>query len=69
MGISIPGRVVVFDYGEVISVSPDDVDRAQIENLAGVQHGGADGIRKADFWAAYWKYRDGLDEGTTSIRD
>jgi putative hydrolase of the HAD superfamily len=69
MGISIPGRVVVFDYGEVISVSPNDVDRAQIENLAGVQRDGTGGTRTAEFWAAYWKYRDGLDEGTTSIRD
>ncbi len=61
MGISIPGRVVVFDYGEVISVSPSEADRAGILELAGGE---------ADlFWPAYWKHRDALDQGKLSIRD
>ncbi|WP_223694746.1 HAD family hydrolase [Leifsonia poae] len=61
MGISIPGKVVVFDYGEVISVTPSSADRAQLAELAG---GEAD-----VFWPAYWRHRDALDQGTLSIQD
>jgi putative hydrolase of the HAD superfamily len=61
MSITIPGRVVVFDYGEVISRSPGDADRAVLLELAGVE---------ADpFWASYWAHRDGLDQGTVSVVD
>ncbi len=61
MSITIPGRVVVFDYGEVISRSPSDADRAVLLALAGVE---------ADpFWASYWAHRDGLDQGTLAIAD
>lgn len=61
MSITIPGRVVVFDYGEVISRSPSDADRAVLLALAGVE---------ADpFWASYWAHRDGLDQGTVSVPD
>ncbi len=59
MAISIPGRTVVFDYGEVISFSPSEHDRAAILSTAGI--GSADG---AAFWAAYWRHRDALDRGT-----
>lgn len=61
MKISIPGRVVVFDYGEVISIMPTDTDRAQLTKLAGV-----DG---PEFWDAYWRHRDALDEGTKTVKE
>lgn len=61
MSISIPGKVVVFDYGEVISITPSDADRAHLVDLAG---GEAD-----VFWPAYWRHRDALDQGTLSIQD
>lgn len=58
MSITIPDRVVVFDYGEVISRTPTDADRAALLALAGVD---------ADtFWPAYWRHRDELDQGTLS---
>ena len=58
MTITIPDRVVVFDYGEVISRTPTDADRAALLALAGVD---------ADtFWPAYWRHRDELDQGTLS---
>ena len=59
--LSIPDRVVVFDYGEVISRSPSEASRAVLEQLAGV-----DPVR---FRASYDAHRDGLDRGTTSIRE
>ncbi|HVT67991.1 MAG TPA: HAD family phosphatase [Trebonia sp.] len=34
--LSLPGRTVIFDYGEVISLTPSRADRAVIEALAGV---------------------------------
>ncbi|MEO7017612.1 MAG: HAD family phosphatase [Leifsonia sp.] len=61
MGISIPGKVIVFDYGEVISVTPSETERAQLTELAG---GEAD-----VFWPAYWRHRDALDQGTMSIQE
>jgi putative hydrolase of the HAD superfamily len=61
MSISIPGRVVVFDYGEVISRTPSNRDRADLVAVAGVS--------EAAFWGPYWAHREGLDEGTTSIRE
>ncbi|CAN5258530.1 HAD family phosphatase [soil metagenome] len=60
--LQIPGRVIVFDYGEVISRSPSDRDRANLLSLAGVQ-------QDERFWSSYWAHRDGLDQGTTSIVD
>jgi putative hydrolase of the HAD superfamily len=61
MVISIPGKVVVFDYGEVISVTPTESDRAALAELAGGD--------KQVFWPAYWRHRDALDQGTMSIRE
>ena len=55
MSISIPGRTVVFDYGEVISRFPDDASRRHIEELAGVE--------PAALWASYGEHRHALDHG------
>jgi len=62
--IDLSPRVVVFDYGEVISRSPSDADRAALLARAGV---GRD--RAESFWAAYWAHRDELDRGTLAIAD
>ena len=61
MAISIPDTVVAFDYGEVISITPSDADRAELTNVAGV-----DG---PEFWASYWHHRDALDQGTSTVKD
>ncbi|NUU05981.1 HAD family phosphatase [Leifsonia sp. C5G2] len=61
MAISIPGKVIVFDYGEVISVTPTAEDRAALTELAG---GDAE-----VFWPAYWRHRDALDQGTLGIQE
>lgn len=61
MAIAIPGRVVVFDYGEVISVSPSESHRRVLERIAGVPAG--------VFWAAYQADRDELDGGELSTHD
>jgi putative hydrolase of the HAD superfamily len=58
--ISLPGRTVVFDYGEVISLTPTEQDRAVILGLAGVP--------AEPFWRAYFAHRDGLDQGTAGVR-
>ncbi|MEO8529245.1 MAG: HAD family phosphatase [Pseudolysinimonas sp.] len=59
--ISIPNRVIVFDYGEVLSMSQSEHDRLGILGTAGAS---------ADtFWPAYWKHRDDLDRGTITIPD
>jgi putative hydrolase of the HAD superfamily len=57
--ISLSPRVVVFDYGEVISREPTDTDRATLVERAGVA---ADA-----FWPTYWHHREALDQGTASI--
>ena len=59
--ISLPGRTVIFDYGEVISLSQSAADRAAIERLAGVE-GDAE-----KFWRAYAAHRDGLDQGGAGV--
>lgn len=66
MGISIPGRVVVFDYGEVISEAPNIAERRALLELAGVTPGTAD---ETGFWRAYDRHRDALDQGTLGIRE
>jgi len=59
MAMSIPNRVVVFDYGEVISRSQSDDDKAALVAASG---------QPADvFWPAYWQHRDLLDHGRLSI--
>ena len=63
--LSVPGRTVIFDYGEVISLSQSPADRTVLERLAGVSDaGGADSVR---FWAAYFAHRDGLDQGKGGV--
>jgi putative hydrolase of the HAD superfamily len=61
--LSLPGRTVIFDYGEVISLSQSRADRAVIAALAGAV-GDAAGER---FWAAYSAHRDGLDLGKAGV--
>jgi putative hydrolase of the HAD superfamily len=59
VSIHIPGRVVVFDYGEVISLSPSEHDRAALLAIAGdVDHDA--------LWAAFWGLRHDLDRGVLS---
>jgi len=58
--ISLPGRTVIFDYGEVISLAPSAADREVIADLAGV------GDREP-FWRAYFAHRDGLDQGSAGV--
>jgi putative hydrolase of the HAD superfamily len=59
--LNIPGRVVVFDYGEVLSMSPSEHDQAA---LLGVAEATAE-----TFWPAYWRHRNDLDHGTVTIPD
>jgi putative hydrolase of the HAD superfamily len=57
--ITLPGRVVIFDYGEVISEAPSAADREVIAGLAG-----ASGEDAAKFWNSYFTHRGPLDQGT-----
>jgi putative hydrolase of the HAD superfamily len=61
MPLSLPGRVVIFDYGEVISLTPSESDREALLQVAGTDPDA--------FWASYWKHRAELDQGTLSIHD
>jgi putative hydrolase of the HAD superfamily len=61
VSISLPGRAVVFDYGEVISFSPSEEDRARMVAAAGAP--------AEDFWRAYDADRDRLDAGLLSTTD
>ncbi|MFT4029190.1 MAG: HAD family phosphatase [Protaetiibacter sp.] len=59
MSISIPGRVVVFDYGEVISMSQSEHDKLAILGTA---------LQDAEsFWPVYWRHRDELDRGSIRV--
>ena len=59
--LSLPGRVVIFDYGDVISLSQSAADRAAIAGLAGVDSD------SEPFWRAYFGHRDGLDLGSAGV--
>ncbi|HEV7949017.1 MAG TPA: HAD-IA family hydrolase [Glaciihabitans sp.] len=59
MTLRIPSRVVVFDYGEVISLPPSEADRASLLAVADVA--------PEPFWASYWSHRDDLDHGTVDV--
>ncbi|MCU1412729.1 MAG: family phosphatase [Microbacteriaceae bacterium] len=59
--LTVSDRVIVFDYGEVISRSPSERDRADIVAVARVPD--------AVFWGPYWRHREGLDQGTIGIRE
>jgi len=65
--LSLPSRTVIFDYGEVISLSQSPADRAVIASLAGVGDGAGDGAAGERFWTAYSAHRDGLDEGSAGV--
>ncbi len=57
--ISLPGQTVIFDYGEVISLTQSPADREVIRRLAGVD--------PEPFWRAYFAHRDGLDQGSDGV--
>jgi putative hydrolase of the HAD superfamily len=57
--ISLPGRTVIFDYGEVISLPQSPADREVIRGLAEVD--------AEPFWEAYFAHRDGLDQGSGGV--
>lgn len=59
--LNIPDRVIVFDYGEVLSMSPSDADRDALVAAAGAP--------AEAFWAAYWRHRDALDHGRLAVPD
>ena len=59
MSIAIPGRVVVFDYGEVISHAPSAKDRDELAAIAGVD--------PEILWPSYEHHRDRLDHGLISV--
>jgi putative hydrolase of the HAD superfamily len=61
VNIRIADRVIVFDYGEVISVSQSAADRAALVELSGLDAG--------LFWELYDRYRDDLDQGVTLPRE
>ena len=61
MDLALPGRLVLFDYGEVISRPQSDADRAVLLEVADVPVDA--------FWAAYWGERDRLDHGLLTARD
>ncbi|MGI9823194.1 HAD-IA family hydrolase [Agromyces sp. Marseille-Q5079] len=63
--ISLSPHVVVFDYGEVISRAPSADDRAALAARAGV----AGEAAESAFWAAYWRHREALDQGTSTIAE
>jgi len=59
MSLTIRDRVVLFDYGEVISKSPSVEDRELLLAIAGVA--------AEPFWSSYWNHRDALDGGRVSV--
>jgi putative hydrolase of the HAD superfamily len=59
--LSLPGRTVIFDYGEVISEAQSVADRGVITGLAGVSQD------SEPFWRAYSAHRDGLDQGRGGV--
>ena len=59
--ILLPGQTVIFDYGEVISLTQSTADRDAIAGLAGV------GCDSEPFWRAYFAHRDGLDQGSAGV--
>jgi putative hydrolase of the HAD superfamily len=59
--IPLSGQTVIFDYGEVISLTPSPADRDVITRLAGV------GPDSEPFWQAYFAHRDGLDQGSAGV--
>jgi putative hydrolase of the HAD superfamily len=58
--LALPGKTVIFDYGDVISLPQSVADRAIIEALAGVD--------PARFWRSYQAHRLELDLGAEGAR-
>jgi putative hydrolase of the HAD superfamily len=58
--LALPGKTVIFDYGDVISLPQSAADRALIEALAGVD--------PARFWRSYQAHRLELDLGAEGAR-
>lgn len=54
---------MIFDYGEVVSLSQSPADRAVIASLAGA----GDDAAAERFWTAYSAHRDGLDQGAAGV--
>jgi putative hydrolase of the HAD superfamily len=61
VNIRIADRVVVFDYGEVISVSQSEADRSALVAVSG--------LPDEQFWQLYDRYREDLDQGVTLPRE
>lgn len=61
MQISLPGRLILFDYGDVISEPQSPADAAALVAEAGVD--------AEPFWQAYHAERNALDHGIISSRD
>jgi len=61
VNIRILDRVIVFDYGEVISISQSEADRAALVEISGLE--------TALFWELYDRYREDLDQGVTLPRE
>jgi putative hydrolase of the HAD superfamily len=61
VNIRISDRVIVFDYGEVISVSQSAADRLALVEISGLD--------TELFWQLYDRYREDLDQGVTLPRE
>ncbi len=61
MPLALPGRLVLLDYGQVITRPQSAEDRAAILERADVP--------AEPFWDAYWAARGDLDHGRLSVRD
>ncbi len=61
MSLRIADRVVLVDYGEVISTAQTRPDVAELLAITGVA--------EEAFWPVYWRYRDELDRGTLTIEE
>jgi putative hydrolase of the HAD superfamily len=62
--LRLPDRVVVFDYGEVISLTPSEEDTRRLLTVAGVPV-----ELEQRFWERYWYHRPALDQGTLLVTD
>ncbi len=60
--LTLPGKTVIFDYGDVISQPQSAADRKTVETIAAIDEGTV-----TAFWRSYNAHRDGLDRGTTSV--
>jgi putative hydrolase of the HAD superfamily len=61
VSLRIPNRVVLFDYGEVISRAPSDEDRAALVAVAAAP--------AEPFWNSYNEHRDALDRGDLGVTE